>query len=206
MVCRTITTWNLSRYESRRRYVLFLVCPGRFRGQAISPHSCGSLHQISHSDQVINCNSKRKHPTNTVCAPVPGFAQHADCFHPSKDLFDTLPFSLTDRISGMAGSSIINGAGPVPGVLRHMRRCAQAPHLLYEFLCVIGLIPSDRHTFTSRQFTKHFRCGLSFRRSGFPSLHVRGNTASTLGGFLSYTVSHRDQSSIDVFRWTAFLL
>jgi hypothetical protein len=84
------------------------ICIGQQASRLLFPRSDGSLHQISNPDKIINRGSKRKNPTDTVGASTPGFAQHADCFHPTEDFLDALRLSLTHRISSISRGALID--------------------------------------------------------------------------------------------------
>jgi hypothetical protein len=56
-----------------------------------------------------------------------GLAEHPNGLQPSEDFLDPFTLSLTDRIPGMACSSVIDGARPVARVLSYMRRYPQTP-------------------------------------------------------------------------------
>lgn len=52
---------------------------------------------------------------------VPYLADAADCFCPAEDLFNLLPFSLTDRIALVTSCAVIDCAAAIAGVLSYVR-------------------------------------------------------------------------------------
>ena len=81
-----------------------------------------SHHYIAYADEVIGGGSEGEDPPHLVDSAMPNLPQQRDRLQPSKALFNALPLSLTDGISGMLRCTRINCAPTSsPQVLRYVR-------------------------------------------------------------------------------------
>src|SRR6476469_6960384 len=83
--------------------------------------SCRSSQQIAHSHQVVNRRGPGEHPGYALAASVTNFTHQTHGFHPAKDLFHALALALAEGVTGMPGRALVDGAGAVGVVLRHVR-------------------------------------------------------------------------------------
>jgi hypothetical protein len=77
--------------------------------EAAWPSSSRYRRQISDSYQIVRSGSELEDPTDQLHASMPSLAQQAHGFQPSKDLFHSFTFALTDFITRMTGGAFING-------------------------------------------------------------------------------------------------
>src|SRR5712691_3044019 len=86
---------------------------------AVTSRSRGPREQCAQADQIVGRRGEGHDPIDEGAAAMPELPQAAHGFHPPEDLFDQLPFSLTDGIAGVTRRPTINGAVLL---LRNMRR------------------------------------------------------------------------------------
>ena len=77
-------------------------CSSRSTRVWFAPRSRGPRQQCSQADQVVRRGGEGHDPIDQLSTAVPQLAQAADRFHPAEDLFDELPFLLTDRVPRLA--------------------------------------------------------------------------------------------------------
>jgi hypothetical protein len=83
---------NIGKFYARAMDLSYPICLFQPAGCMLSPQLRGSLHHILHPDQVVNRNSKGKHPTDTINATMPSLSQHSNWYcqaNGSKDIFVT---------------------------------------------------------------------------------------------------------------------
>src|SRR5207302_198798 len=117
--------------------------------------------------------------------------QHADDFHPSERLLDSLSFLLAQFVADMPGGPSVDRTATVRVVLRHMRRDLHPSEFPHELLRVIVLIPAQGHALHARHLLCHqqpcisplalgWSPGSSFRRKLLWLAHASIRVPSTV--------------------------
>src|SRR5207247_4373584 len=81
----------------------------------------GNLGQVSDSYQVIGSGSELEDPTHQPHSAVSGLAQQPYGLQPAKDFFHSFALTLTNFITRVAGSPLIDRASSSLVVLSHVR-------------------------------------------------------------------------------------
>src|SRR5262249_46002681 len=92
-----------------------------------------------------------------------GLTQAADRFEPAEDLFPPFALKLTERVSSMARSALVNGA-----VLSacEMRGDPMVPHFLNQAFAVIAFFSTQPDPTPAWNLPYHRECRLSFGAPG----------------------------------------
>src|SRR5437016_5673304 len=119
-------------------------CPGAW--PVLLTASGRGLRQIPHANQIVSRRGEGEHPSDSVLASMPGFAQPRDGLDPAEDLFDSLALSLADRVAFVSRGALINGAGaPLMLVLRHVRSHRRFAQLAHKVPRIVILVAPQRY-------------------------------------------------------------
>src|SRR5215510_717376 len=89
--------------------------------------SCTLLPQFGYAQEVECCATEHEEPIHFRQSSQLHLLQRPDLLQPPERFLHQPPFAQADLISGMTCRSRINGATPVAGVLRDMRRHSHVP-------------------------------------------------------------------------------
>jgi hypothetical protein len=84
--------------------------------------SCGALHQIAHSRQVVRGSREGDEPAGPPDPTECDLPQQPHCVQPAEHLLGPFALLLTDRVAGVSRGPAINRTGPVRRVLGHRGR------------------------------------------------------------------------------------
>src|SRR5215471_4522890 len=115
--------------------------------------------QVAHAHQVVGRASETEDPIHFAHSPMTNFPHQRDRLQPPEALFDALPLSLTDGVTGMSRRSTVDRTAATPRViLRHMRRHPQVAALFHKIPRVESLC-RDSSCKTSSTMARMARSG-----------------------------------------------
>src|SRR5215216_636000 len=153
------------------------------------------LVQVSNSDEVIGGGSELKDPTDQPHSAVSGFAQQPHRFQPTEDFFDSFALTLTNYITRVAGSPLIDRASSSLVVLGHMRRHLAGAQISDKVFRVVSFVTGHRDPFLFWPLFQHQQRRFSF-----------GSAARLSQQRIHYqavAILHQDMSLIGKFRFAA---
>src|SRR5260370_38292129 len=123
----------------------------------------GDFGQVSNADQVVGSGSEPEDQTDQFQTPLAGLTQEPTSLQPAKDFFDSFALSLTDFITRMTRSALVNGTAAAPLiVLRHVRRYLAGAQVSHKVFRVVSFVSAQRHTRLLRSLLDQRQCCFSF--------------------------------------------
>src|SRR6266446_9561724 len=122
----------------------------------------GNLGQISDSYQVVGGGSELEDPTHQPQSAVSGLAQQSHRLQPAKDFFHSFALTLTDYITRVAGSPLIDRASSSLVVLSHVRRHLTGAQISDKVFRVVSFVTCYGDPFLLRPLFQHQQRRFSF--------------------------------------------
>src|SRR5829696_4086416 len=139
----------LSKVDPLRGSLATLVrLPGR--PLMISRSLSCDLGQISDSYQVVGGGSKLEDPTHQLHSTVSGLAQQPHGLQPAKDFFHSFALTLTNFITRVAGSPLIDRASSSLVVLSHVRCHLAGAQISHKVFRVVSFVAGQGNPFLLR--------------------------------------------------------
>jgi len=86
------------------------------------PSSCGGFHDVTDANDVVRGHRERENSRDTSVTANFYLSYRPNNLCPAEDLFDPLPFTLTDLVPLMASRATIDRAAPPRRILSDVRR------------------------------------------------------------------------------------
>src|ERR1041384_4326382 len=134
--------------------------PGRLL--MISRSLSRDLAQISDSYQVVGGGSELEDPTHQLHSTVSGLAQQPHGLQPAEDFFDSFALTLTNYITRVAGSPLIDRAASSLVVLSHVRCHLAGAQISDKVFRVVSFVAAHSDSFLLRPFSQHQQRRFSF--------------------------------------------
>src|SRR5215212_2252183 len=170
--------------------------PGRLL--LISRSLSRDLGQISDSYQVVGGGSELEDPTHQLHSTVSGLAQQSHGLQPAEDFFHSFALTLTNFITRVAGSPLIDRAASSLVVLSHMRRHLAGTQISHKVFRVVSFVRTHSDWFLLRSLAQHRQSRFSFGSATGTSQHRIHHQA--------VAVLHQHMSLISQFRFAALSL
>src|SRR5216684_5985299 len=132
-------------------------------GPGVGWRSRGPRQQCAQAYQVVGRRGEGHDPIDETASTMPQLPQPADRLHPTKDLFNQLPFLLADQVAGVSRGAAVDGAAF--DLLRDVRRDAQGSHARDEAGDVEALVAPDGAARWRARVEQHVR-RVPFGRAG----------------------------------------
>src|SRR5829696_4937246 len=105
------------------------------------------LVQVSNSDQVVGGGSELENPTDQPHSAVSGFAQQSHRFQPAEDFFHSFALPLTNYITRVASSPLIDRASSSLVVLSHVRCHLAGAQISHKVFRVVSFVAAHSNSF-----------------------------------------------------------
>src|SRR6266536_1410015 len=122
----------------------------------------GDLGQISDSYQVVGSGSELEDPTHQPQSAVSGLAQKSYRLQPAKDFFHSFALTLTNFITRVAGSPLIDRASSSFVVLSHVWRHLAGTQISDKVFGVVSFVTAHSDSFLLRPLCQHQQRRFSF--------------------------------------------
>src|SRR5437660_10005093 len=131
----------------------FVLLPKRLL--AFGSSLSGNLGQISDSYQVVGGGSELEDPTHQPQSAVSGLAQQSHRLQPAKDFFHSFALTLTNFITRVAGSPLIDRASSSFVVLSHVGRPLAGTRISDKVFRVVSFLTAHSDHLLLPPFCQH---------------------------------------------------
>src|SRR6266700_4463864 len=114
-----------------------------------------NLGQVSDSYQVVGGGSELEDPTHQSHSAVSGLTQQPHGLQPAKDFFHSFALTLTNFITRVAGSPLIDRASSSFVVLSHVWRHLAGTQISDKVFGVVSFVTAHSDSFLLRPLCQH---------------------------------------------------